>query len=95
MSRKAWVAFVLVQLFGDLGPLGWASHEVGSWACPVVRRNHHHDAWATGIPVADGEGSVGRPSDHAGVQCRVHRDRDRRQRVLLAAVRPRDPFPSA
>ena len=75
--------------------VGWASHEVGSRACPLVRWNHHHDAGSGRVSVADGEGSVGRTSDCAGVQCLVHRDRDRRQRLRVAAVRPMLEFPAS
>jgi hypothetical protein len=41
MSRKAWVAFVLVQLFGDLGP--WAGLRMKSSLGPAL--------WVAGIVV--------------------------------------------
>ena len=68
--------------------VGWASDEVGSWACPVGRWNPHHDAGATGVSVADGEGSLECAADADPDDRRNGRGGDRRQRVRLAAVCP-------
>ena len=66
--------------------VGWTSHEVGSWACPVGRWNPHHDAGATGVSVADGEGSLECAADADPDDRRNGRGGDSRQRVRLAAV---------
>jgi hypothetical protein len=66
--------------------VGWASDEVGSWSCPMGRWNPHHDAGATGVSVADGEGSLECAADADPDDRRNGRGGDRRQRVRLAAV---------
>jgi hypothetical protein len=42
MNRKAWIAFVIVQLFGEIGPWG-ASHKVFSWAVSLGCWHHGSD----------------------------------------------------
>jgi len=68
--------------------VGWASDEVGPWACPVGRWDSRHAAGATSVPVADGEGSVECSADADPDNRRDGRGGDRRQRLRLAAVRP-------
>ena len=68
--------------------VGWASDEVGPWACPVGRWDGRHGAGATGVSVADGEGSVECAADADPDDRRYGRGGDRRQRVRLAAVCP-------
>jgi hypothetical protein len=68
--------------------LVWASDEVRSGACPVGRWDGGHAARATGVPVADGEGSMECAADADPDDRCNGRGGDRRQRVRLAAVRP-------
>jgi len=75
--------------------VGWASHEVGSWPCPLGRWDGGHAAGATGVPVADGEGSMECAADADPDDRRNGRGGDRRQRVYLAAVCPVVAFPAS
>jgi hypothetical protein len=68
--------------------VGWASDEVGSGACPVGHWHGGYAAWTTGVPVADGEGSMERAPDADPDDRRNGRGGDRRQRIRLAAMRP-------
>lgn len=77
------------------GAVGWASHEVVSRACPVGRWDGGHAAGATGISMADGEGSMECPSDAHPDDRRNGRGGDSRQRVRLAAVRLVVAFPAS
>ena len=69
--------------------VGWTSDEVGPWACPVGRWNGGHAAGATAGPFHNGiKTAMECPSNPGTDDCRVRRDRDSRQRRVLAAVRP-------
>lgn len=66
--------------------VGWASDEVVPWAFSVGRWDGRYAAGATGVSVADGEGSLECAADADPDDRRNGRGGDRRQRVCLAAV---------